>query len=81
MRDYKSYTRNDKDEYHVNALNDNVDWRKDLNLPPTYDTYGITIPPSTIVREFNKQDVIKWPPKTNKPKANPESKLWCHFAW
>lgn len=57
VRDYKPFTRNGKKEYKVNALNDRVDWRKDPNLPPTYDTYCFMIPPSILVREFNKLGV------------------------
>lgn len=33
-----------------------------------------------MMREFNKMgDVVKWPPKSDNPKANPNSKLWCDF--
>ncbi|XP_074337251.1 uncharacterized protein LOC141674442 [Apium graveolens] len=32
------------------------------------------------MREFHKLgNVVKWPVKSNKPKANPDSKLWCDF--
>lgn len=80
IRDYKPYTRKGREEHHVNAVNGMVDWRKDPNLPPINDTYGFIISPSTMVREFNELgDVVKWPPMKHKPKANPESKLWCDF--
>ncbi|XP_017256033.2 uncharacterized protein LOC135147082 [Daucus carota subsp. sativus] len=82
-RDYKPYTRDSRssrEETRVNSTQEYADWRKDPNLPPTYDSYGFTITPAAMMREFTKMgDVIKWPVKSNKPKANPESKLWCDF--
>ncbi|XP_017239352.2 uncharacterized protein LOC108212130 [Daucus carota subsp. sativus] len=82
-RDYKPYAREPrgpKEETRVNSTHEHADWRKDPNLPPTYDSYGFTITPSAMMREFTKMgDVIKWPVKSNKPKANPDSKLWCDF--
>lgn len=45
-----------------------------------YDSYGFTVTPAAMMREFTKLgDIVKWPPKTNKPKENPDSKLWCDF--
>nr|XP_017245120.1 PREDICTED: uncharacterized protein LOC108216789 [Daucus carota subsp. sativus] len=82
-RDYKPYSRDARDmkeEPRVNSTQEQVDWRKDPNLPPTYDSYGFTITPAEMMREFTKMgDAVKWPVKSNKPKANPESKLWCDF--
>ncbi|XP_074346324.1 uncharacterized protein LOC141685097 [Apium graveolens] len=41
---------------------------------------GLVSTPTVLVREFAKiGDVVKWPSKTNKPKSNPDSKLWCEF--
>lgn len=49
-------------------------------MPPTFDSYGFTITLTVLVKEFNKLgNVVKWPPKPNKPKANPDSKLWYEF--
>lgn len=32
------------------------------------------------MREFTKlRNGVKWPKKSYKPKANPDSKLWCDF--
>nr|XP_017250644.1 PREDICTED: uncharacterized protein LOC108221266 [Daucus carota subsp. sativus] len=82
-RDYKPYTRDSRssrEETRVNSTQEYADLRKDPNLPPTYDSYGFTITPAAMMREFTKMgDVVKWPVKSNKPKANPESKLWCDF--
>ncbi|XP_074359890.1 uncharacterized protein LOC141700015 [Apium graveolens] len=56
------------------------DWRKDPNLPPTYDSYVFTITPSDMMKEFTKSgDIVKWTTKINKQKANPDSKLWCDY--
>ncbi|XP_074342261.1 uncharacterized protein LOC141679745 [Apium graveolens] len=56
------------------------DWRKDPNLPPTYDSYGFTITPSAMMKEFTKLGgIVKWPIKRNKPKTNLDSKLWCDY--
>ena len=82
-KDYRPYTRDTRDskeDTRVNSTQEYADWRKDPNLPPTYDSYGFTITPSAMMREFTRMgDVVKWPVKSNKPKANPESKLWCDF--
>ncbi|XP_074378343.1 uncharacterized protein LOC141719877 [Apium graveolens] len=33
-----------------------------------------------MVKEFTKLGgILKWPVKSNKPKANPDSKLWCDY--
>ncbi|XP_074351916.1 uncharacterized protein LOC141691067 [Apium graveolens] len=57
-----------------------ADWRKDLNLPPTFDNYGFNVTPAVLVKEFGKLgNEVRWPLKTNKPKSNPDSKLWCEF--
>ncbi|XP_074352133.1 uncharacterized protein LOC141691298 [Apium graveolens] len=85
-RDYKPYTRPNRDEVYVSTTRESnewkreehSDWRKDPNLPPTYDSYGFTITPSAMMKEFTKLGgVVKWLVKSNKPKANPDSKLWC----
>ncbi|XP_017224963.1 uncharacterized protein LOC108201178 [Daucus carota subsp. sativus] len=82
-REYKPYSRDVRDtreDARINSTQEYSDWRKDPNLPPTYDSYGFTITPSAMMREFTKLgDVVKWPVKSNKPKANPDSKLWCDF--
>ncbi|XP_074374437.1 uncharacterized protein LOC141714840 [Apium graveolens] len=87
-RDYKPYTRPNRDEVHVNSTRESnewkreehSDWRKVPNLPPTYDSYGFTIMPSAMMKEFTKLGgIVKWPVKSNKPKANPDSKLWCDY--
>lgn len=79
-RDCKPYARSAQDERQVNSLYEKTDWRKDPRLLPTYDSYGFFISPSIMVREFDKLgSVVIWPPKTNKTKANPDSKIWCDF--
>ena len=82
-RDYRPYTRDSRDvreDTRINSTQEYADWRKDPNLPPTYDSYDFTITPSAMMREFTRMgDIVKWPVKSNKPKANPESKLWCDF--
>ncbi|XP_074327866.1 uncharacterized protein LOC141665785 [Apium graveolens] len=87
-REYKPYTRPVRDEVYVNStresnewkMEERSDWRKDPNLPPTYDSYGFTITPSTMMKKFTKLGgIVKWPVKSNKPKANPDSKLWCDY--
>ncbi|XP_017256291.1 uncharacterized protein LOC108225848 [Daucus carota subsp. sativus] len=66
-KDYKLYSR-------ANRLEEGS------QPPPTYDSYGFTITPTEMMREFTKMgDAVKWPVKSNKPKANPESKLWCDY--
>ncbi|XP_074377057.1 uncharacterized protein LOC141718576 [Apium graveolens] len=62
------------------AQEERVGWKKDTNLPPPYDNYGFTIIPSAMMKEFTKLgDIVKWTMKNNKPKANPDSKLWCDY--
>ena len=79
-QDYKPYSKNEREESRVNNVKGNTDWRKDPNLPPTYDNYGFDIRPMTLVREVSKLgDIVKWPLKTNKPRTNIDSKLWCDF--
>ncbi|XP_074342635.1 uncharacterized protein LOC141680260 [Apium graveolens] len=83
-KDYKNenkpYIRTIRDEQHVNSSQVRPDWRRDPNLPPTFDSYGFSVTPTVLVKEFAKiGDVVKWPAKTNKPKSNPDSKLWCEF--
>ncbi|XP_074377965.1 uncharacterized protein LOC141719481 [Apium graveolens] len=52
----------------------------DPNLPPTYDSYGFTITPSAMIKEFTKlAEIVKLPTKSNTPKANPDSKLWYDY--
>ena len=75
-RDYKPYSRNGREESRVDNVQGRTNWRKDLNLPPTYDSYGFDISPSILVRELSKLgDIVKWTLKTNKPRANTDSKL------
>ncbi|XP_074342923.1 uncharacterized protein LOC141680652 [Apium graveolens] len=76
-REYKPYMRNKRDEPYIYTISERVDWRKDPNLPPTYDSYGFEITPSVMIREFSKLgNVVKWPIKSSKPKTNPDSRLW-----
>ncbi|XP_074351988.1 uncharacterized protein LOC141691146 [Apium graveolens] len=79
--DYKPYTRGVRDEHLVNSLQGCIaDWRKDPSLPPTYDSYGFSVTPTVLVKEFEKLgNADRWPPKTSKPRTNPDSKLWCEF--
>ncbi|XP_074337497.1 uncharacterized protein LOC141674691 [Apium graveolens] len=36
--------------------------------------------PTVLVKKFEKlSNVVRWPPKTTKPKSNPDSRLWCEF--
>ena len=80
IRDYKPYVRTTREESRINTTQERADWRKDPNLPPTYDSYGFDLTPSALMREFSKMgDAVKWPAKSNRPKTNPESKLWCDF--
>ena len=79
-RDNRPYARTTREDVRISSTQERTDWRKDPNLPPTYDSYGFTLTPSALMREFTKMgDIVKWPPKTNKPKSNPDSKLWCDF--
>ncbi|XP_074348771.1 uncharacterized protein LOC141687414 [Apium graveolens] len=87
-REYKPYSRPSRDEVYVNTTGERndwrkeerSDWRKDPNFPPTYNNYGFTITPSAMMKEFTKLgDIVKWPMKINKLKANPNSKLWCDY--
>ena len=79
-RDYEPYSRNGREESRVDNVQGRTDWRKDPNLPPTYDSYGFDISPSTLVRELSKLgDIVKWPLKINKPMDNTDFKLWCDF--
>ncbi|XP_074327769.1 uncharacterized protein LOC141665685 [Apium graveolens] len=78
----KKYPCRTMDDVQAKAMaqEERSDWRKESNLPPTYDNYGITITPSAMMKEFTKlRDVVKWPVKSNKPKTNPDSKLWCDY--
>lgn len=52
VSDYKPYSRMTREEPRVTLTQERADWRKDQNLPLTYDSYGFTITPSTIMREF-----------------------------
>ncbi|XP_017245373.1 uncharacterized protein LOC108217031 [Daucus carota subsp. sativus] len=80
VHDTRPYVRPTHDDTRVSSAQERTDWRKDPNLPPTYDSYGFTLTPSALMREFTKMgDAVKWPPKSNKPKSNPDSKLWCDF--
>ncbi|XP_074322951.1 uncharacterized protein LOC141659914 [Apium graveolens] len=57
-----------------------ADWRKDPGLPPTFDNYGFNVTLTVLVKEFEKLgNAVRWPPKTSKPRSNPDSKLWCEF--
>lgn len=47
--DYKPYSRSTYEGRHVNSLHDRTNWRKDPNLPPTYDNYDFSISPSVMV--------------------------------
>ncbi|XP_074347001.1 uncharacterized protein LOC141685820 [Apium graveolens] len=39
-----------------------------------------SITPTVLVKEFEKLgNAVRWPPKTSKPRSNPDSKLWCEF--
>ncbi|XP_074323049.1 uncharacterized protein LOC141659994 [Apium graveolens] len=78
--DNKPYVRMIRDEQHVNSSQIRPDWIRDPNLPSMFDSYGFSVTPTVLVKEFAKLgDVVKWPAKTNKPKSNPDSKLWCEF--
>lgn len=80
VRDYKPYSKNAIEEPRVNATQEYAHWRKDPNLPPTWDSYGFTITHAAMIREFTKMgDIVKWPPKSNKPKFNPDSNIWCDY--
>ncbi|XP_074326747.1 uncharacterized protein LOC141664690 [Apium graveolens] len=77
-----------RDEVYANTIRERNDWRKeervdlrkDHNLPPTYESYGFTITPLAMMKEFTKLgDIVKWPTKSNKPKVNPYSKLWRDY--
>ncbi|XP_074380817.1 uncharacterized protein LOC141721438 [Apium graveolens] len=87
-REYKPYSRPSGDKVYVNTTwehndwrkEERSDWRKDPSLPLTYDSYGFRITHSAMMKEFTKLgDIVKWPMKSNKPKANPDSKLWCDY--
>ena len=79
-RDYKPYSRSGREESRVDNVQGRTDWRKDPDLPPTYDIYGFDVSPSTLVRELSKLgDIVKWPLKTNRPMSNTDSKFWCDF--
>ncbi|XP_074347615.1 uncharacterized protein LOC141686481 [Apium graveolens] len=87
-REYKPYSRHSRDEVYVNTTRERndrrkeerSDWRKGPNLPRTYENYGFTVTPLAMMKEFTKLgDIVKWPMKSNKPKANPDSKLWCDY--
>ncbi|XP_074336820.1 uncharacterized protein LOC141673994 [Apium graveolens] len=78
-RDYKPYSRNGREEPRVYSTNKRADWRKDPSLPLCM-TAGFNIKPSAMMKEFHKLgNVVKWPVKSNKPKLNHDSKLWCDF--
>ena len=80
IRDYKPYSRSGREEACVDNVQGRTNWRKDLNLPPTYDNYGFDIIPSTLVRELSKLgDIVKWRLKMNRPRSNTDSKFWCDF--
>ncbi|XP_074343067.1 uncharacterized protein LOC141680864 [Apium graveolens] len=87
-REYKPYSRPSRDEFYVNTTRERSDWirrnavigERTQNLPPTYDSYSFMITPPSMMKEFTKLgDIVKWPMKSNKPKANPDSKIWCDY--
>lgn len=70
VRDYKPHSRTTREDFHVNSIKERSDLRKDPNLTPTYDSYGFNTTPFAVMREFTKMgEVVKWLPKSNKPKA------------
>ncbi|XP_074363343.1 uncharacterized protein LOC141703790 [Apium graveolens] len=76
----KPYSRSLRDDHHINISQGKTDWRKDPNLPPTYDSYGFSVSPMVLVKEFEKLgNAVRWPPKTMKPKSNLDSRLCCEF--